>query len=65
MCTHTHTAGGGSRSGNLAPAVLLIKYPKVMLKPLPSHRKAPLRCKDMSALQNREILTQLRLSAGL
>lgn len=57
--THTHTAGGKSRSGSRAPAVLFIKYPKVMLKPLPSHSKASLRCENMSALQNMQIVTQL------
>lgn len=57
--THTHTAGGESGSGSRAPAVLLIKYPKVMLKPLPSHSKASLRCENMSAVQNRQIVTQV------
>lgn len=59
-CSHTHTAAGGSRSGSRAPAVLLIKYPKVMLKPMPSHRKAPLRCENTSASQNKQIVTQRR-----
>lgn len=41
-CTYkcTRTAGGGCRSGCHAPAVLLIRYPKVMLKPLPSRWKS-------------------------
>lgn len=34
----SRTAGYGSRSGSCAPAVLLIKCPKVMLNPLPGVR---------------------------
>lgn len=61
--THTHTsshaAGGGSRSGSRAPAVLLIKYPKVMLRPLHSHSEASLRCENTSAGQNTQTVTSL------
>lgn len=51
--SHMHAAAGGTGSGSQAAAVLLIKYPNVIMKPLQSHRKATLRCENMSTFHRK------------